>query len=89
MNSPVFTLNFEIEDIPSPRNLDQDMDFSSSGDRLVLSIAEQDLGLPQQSQRFPTTTVSDRDRIREEADSKNTIKATKHAVKVFKGNYII
>ena len=91
MNSPIFNLNFEIEDIPSPRNLDQDMDFSSSGDRLVLSIAEQELGLPQQSQsqRFPTTTVSDRDRIREEADSKNTIKATKHAVKVFRGNYII
>ena len=70
MNSPVFTLNFEIEDIPSPRNLDQDMDFSSSGDRLVLSMTEPELPQQSQSQRFPTTTLSDRDRIREEAYSK-------------------
>ena len=45
-------------------NLDQDIDFSSSGDRLVWQKNE----LPQ-TQRFITTAVSDRDRIREEADS--------------------
>ena len=67
------------------------VDFSSSGDRLVLSMPDQEQEMPQahQSQRFATTTVLDIDRIREEADSKSTIKATKHAVKVFRGNYII
>ena len=85
MNSSIFNLNFGIEDIPSPMNMDQDMDFSSSGDRLVLSMTDQEL--PQvQSQRFETTTVLYRDIIREEADSKNTIKATKHAVKVIRDN---
>ena len=90
MNCPIFNLNIEIEDIPSPRNLGQYMDFSSSGDILVLSMADQELPQAQsQSQRFATTTVSYRDRIREEEDSKNTIKTAKHAVKVFRGNYII
>ena len=82
MNCPIFNLNIEIEDIPSPRNLGQYMDFSSSGDILVLSMADQELPQAQsQSQRFATTTVSDRDKVKEEADRKNTINATKHAVK--------
>ena len=79
MDIPNFDLGINELDIMKQE------EFSSSGDELLLSVAETETTRSSgTSKRFLKTTTEDRDKLLLDTESKNTQKSTRYAVKIFK-----